>query len=200
VPSCAEGGVLGVLPGIVGSLQAMEVVKFVTGIGESLIGRLLLYDALAAEFKTLLLEADPDCPVCGSDRSIVELIDYDAFCGTVTESSVTQEPGSQNMNPPSPTCSPAELKAMMDERSDVILIDVRTPSEYEIDNIGGQLLPLMDLPDRLEELNDFKDKEVIVMCRSGNRSAQAQAFMLQNGFTNVVNLAGGILAWNNDIG
>ena len=201
VLSCAEGGVLGVLPGIIGSLQAVEVVKFITGIGSALIGRLLLYDALAVEFKQLSLDADPDCPVCGENRTITKLIDYDAFCGNPVKSvDKNSDLVQNNMNPLYPTCSPAELKKMMDERDDVVLIDVRTPPEYEIENLGGQLLPLMDLPDRLSELDDHKNKDVVVMCRSGVRSAQAQAYLIQNGFASVTNLAGGILAWKSDLG
>jgi sulfur-carrier protein adenylyltransferase/sulfurtransferase len=200
VPSCAEGGVLGVLPGIVGSLQAMEVVKFVTGVGKPLIGRLLLYDSLSAEFRTLALDADSECSVCGTNPTISELIDYDVFCGTSAEEVDHTESVQRPMNPLYQTCSPAELKAMMDERDDVILIDVRTEPEYEMENLGGTLLPLMDLPEKIGELNEHKNREIVVMCRSGARSAQAQTFMIQSGFENVINLAGGIIAWKNDIG
>jgi molybdopterin/thiamine biosynthesis adenylyltransferase/rhodanese-related sulfurtransferase/molybdopterin converting factor small subunit len=185
VPSCAEGGVLGVLPGIIGVIQATEAIKLVLGTGEPLIGRLLLYDALSMTFRHLKVRRDPACPVCGDSPTIRELIDYDAFCG------VTPRPQAA---PTVPAISVRELKERFDRKEDVLLIDVREPNEYEICRIpGSRLIPLGQLAGRAGELD--REREIVVHCKSGVRSAKAVAQLQQLGFPRVLNLTGGILAW-----
>src|SRR6202451_260113 len=186
VPSCAEGGVLGVLPGIVGSLQAVETIKLILGAGDPLIGRLLLFDALGMKFRELKLKKNPDCPLCGTNRTITKLIDYEEFCGIRGEEApapITQVP----------EMTPRELKQRLDRGDDLFVLDVREPHEYQICNINGYLLPLGDLPKRVHELDS--SREIVAHCRSGKRSAKAVAFLQQAGFRKVHNLAGGILAW-----
>jgi adenylyltransferase/sulfurtransferase len=183
VPSCAEGGVLGILPGLVGVMQATEVIKLIVGIGESLIGRLLMVDALGMKFRELRLKKNPGCPACGTNSTIKALIDYEQFCGI----------GGEAKKVNIPTISVEELKRRRDAGEDVFVLDVREPNEYQICNLDGHLIPLNDLPKRVAELD--KDREIVAHCRSGGRSAQAVEFLQKSGFKNVRNLMGGILAW-----
>jgi sulfur-carrier protein adenylyltransferase/sulfurtransferase len=185
VPSCAEGGVLGILPGLLGVIQATEVIKLILGAGDSLIGRLLLVDALAMKFRELKLRKNPDCPVCGKNPTIKKLIDYQEFCGIRGEE-VEAEVTTSEMQV-------EELKQRLDRGDDLFILDVREPHEYQICNIGGHLIPLGDLPNRVNELDT--SKEIVAHCRSGVRSAKAVNFLRQAGFKKVHNLAGGILAW-----
>jgi adenylyltransferase/sulfurtransferase len=189
VPSCAEGGVLGVLPGIVGSIQAMETIKLILGTGETLAGRLLLFDALQMRFRELKLRKNPDCPLCGDRRSITALIDYDEFCGIRGEESAPAVTV--------PEITPRELKARLDRGDDLFILDVREPHEYQICQIGGHLLPLGELVRRVHELDS--SREIVAHCRSGKRSADAVAFLRQAGFRKIWNLKGGILAWSDEV-
>ncbi len=191
VPSCAEGGVLGVLPGIVGTIQAMEAIKLLLGIGETLAGRLLIFDALRMKFRELRISRDPACPACGDEPTVTELIDYERFCGyePVTESEMNDET----------ELSVNELKERLDRGEQIALVDVREPYEWDIGNLekqGARLIPLGDLPERFEEID--KDAEVVVHCRSGARSARAAEFLREKGYR-VRNLEGGILAWSDEI-
>jgi adenylyltransferase/sulfurtransferase len=192
VPSCAEGGVLGILPGLVGVIQATEVIKLILGKGESLIGRLLLVDALSMRFRELKLRKNPECPVCGENPTVTELIDYQHFCGIVPET-----PQEANVKNGIPQLSVKELKRRMDAGEDVYILDVREPYEYRIAQIGGMLIPQTDVPNRLAEID--RDREIIVQCRSGVRSQRIAEFLKQQGYPRVVNLAGGILAWSDEI-
>jgi sulfur-carrier protein adenylyltransferase/sulfurtransferase len=189
VPSCAEGGVLGILPGLVGVMQATEAIKLILGAGDPLIGRLLLVDALAMRFRELKLRKNPDCPACGTERTIKHLIDYNEFCGIRGE----EKPVDNQI----PTISVEELKQRKDAGEDVFVLDVREPHEYQICNINGHLIPLNDLPKRIHELDS--SREIVAHCRSGVRSAKAVEFLRQSGFTKVRNLMGGILAWADKI-
>ena len=192
VPSCAEGGVLGILPGIVGVIQATEVIKLILGKGEPLIGRLLLVDALSMRFRELKLRKNPECPVCGINPTVTELIDYNQFCG------ISPEPvqGLQVKNG-IPQISVKELKQRRDAGDDLFLLDVREPYEVQIAKMGGYLIPQNDVPNRLGELDP--SKEIVVHCRSGARSQRIAELLKQNGFQRVSNLAGGILAWSDEI-
>ena len=190
VPSCAEGGVLGVLPGIVGTIQATEAVKIVLGIGETLIGRLLLFDALKMQFRELKLRKNPECPICGEHPTIHQLIDYEAFCGVGVRQA---EMGDSTV----PQISAGELKARMDRGEDVFILDVREPHEYGLVNMHGYLIPLGDLPRRVNELDSSRD--IVVHCHIGSRSASAVKFLREMGFTKAVNLAGGIDRWAAEI-
>jgi adenylyltransferase/sulfurtransferase len=192
VPSCAEGGVLGILPGLVGVIQATEVIKLILGKGESLIGRLLLVDALSMRFRELKLRKNPECPVCGENPTVTELIDYQHFCGIVPET-----PQEASVKNGIPQLSVKELKRRMDAGEDVYILDVREPYEYRIAQIGGKLIPQTDVPNRLAEID--RDREIIVQCRSGVRSQRIAEFLKQQGYPRVVNLAGGILAWADEI-
>ena len=192
VPSCAEGGVLGILPGLVGVIQATEVIKLILGKGESLVGRLLLVDALNMRFRELKLRKNPECPVCGPNPTVTALIDYDHFCGIVPET-----PQEKNLKNGIPQLTVKELKARRDAGEDVFLLDVREPYEYQIAQIGGKLIPQNDVPNRLAEIP--RDREIVVQCRSGARSQRIAEFLKQSGYTQVVNLAGGILAWSDEI-
>jgi len=192
VPSCAEGGVLGILPGLVGVIQATEVIKLILGKGEPLIGRLLLVDALNMRFRELKLRKNPDCPVCGQNPTVTELIDYQQFCGFAPET-----PQEKIVKNGIPQLTVKELKRRIDAGEDVQLIDVREPYEYQIAQIGGKLIPQNDVPNRLAEID--RDREVIVHCRSGARSQRIAEFLKQAGYPKVVNLAGGILAWSDEI-
>jgi molybdopterin/thiamine biosynthesis adenylyltransferase/rhodanese-related sulfurtransferase len=185
VPSCAEGGVLGILPGLVGVIQATETIKLILGKGTPLIGRLLLVDALDMKFRELKLRKNPDCPACGTHRTITKLIDYNEFCGIRGEESTV------DVNVPEMQVE--ELKQQLDAGDDIFVLDVREPHEYQICNIGGHLIPLGELPKRLNELDS--SREIVAHCRSGMRSAKAVDFLKQAGFKKVRNLAGGILAW-----
>jgi len=184
VPSCAEGGVLGILPGLVGVMQATEAIKLILGKGEPLIGRLLLVDALAMRFRELRLKKNPDCPACGK-RTIKALIDYNEFCGIRGEE--------KRVETPIPTISVEELKQRRDAGENIFVLDVREPHEYQICNLNGYLIPLNDLPKRVGELDP--KREIVAHCRSGMRSAKAVEFLRQSGFANAKNLLGGILAW-----
>jgi sulfur-carrier protein adenylyltransferase/sulfurtransferase len=192
VPSCAEGGVLGILPGLVGVIQATEVIKLILGKGDSLVGRLLLVDALNMRFRELKLRKNPECPVCGLHPTVTALIDYDHFCGIVPET-----PQEKNVKNGIPQLTVKELKARRDSGKDVFLLDVREPYEYQIAQIGGTLIPQNDVPNRLAEIP--RDREIVVQCRSGARSQRIAEFLKQSGYTQVANLAGGILAWSDEI-
>lgn len=187
VPSCAEGGVLGVLPGLLGLVQATEALKLLLGIGDSLAGRLLRVDALGASFQTLVVERDPACPVCGDAPTILSPSDTAAACGTPPMSSV-------------PEITVHEYKALRDGSEPPFLLDVRQPEEYEQANLDGALIPLGELADRIGELDGHRaDAQIVVQCRSGGRSAKAVELLQAHGFTNVVNLQGGILGWAKEI-
>jgi adenylyltransferase/sulfurtransferase len=185
VPNCAQAGVLGVLPGIIGMLQTIEAIKLIIGIGEPLIGRLLHFDALKVTFRELKLRRDPQCPVCGENPTIFAPIDYDQFCGARDDAIV-------------PGISVQELKAKMDAREAFGLVDVREPFEFEIARIdGAKLIPLGEIPERADELD--RQQMLVVHCHSGHRSAQAVRLLKQRGFANVYNLEGGIDAWSDFI-
>jgi len=192
VPSCAEGGVLGILPGLVGVIQATEVIKLILGKGESLVGRLLLVDALNMRFRELKLRKNPECPVCGTNPTVTQLIDYDHFCGIIPET-----PQEKNVKNGIPQITVKELKVRRDAGEDIFLLDVREPYEYQIAQIGGTLIPQNDVPQRLAEIP--RDREIVVQCRSGARSQRIAEFLMQSGYTQVVNLAGGILAWSDEV-
>jgi len=192
VPSCAEGGVLGILPGLVGVIQATEVIKLILGKGESLVGRLLLVDALNMRFRELKLRKNPECPVCGTNPTVTQLIDYDHFCGIVPEA-----PQEKNLKNGIPQITVKELKARRDACEDIFLLDVREPYEFQIAEIGGKLIPQNDVPQRLSEIP--RNREIVVHCRSGARSQKIAEFLKQSGYNDVVNVAGGILAWADEI-
>jgi adenylyltransferase/sulfurtransferase len=185
VPSCAEGGVLGILPGVIAMIQATEAVKLITGIGEPLIGRFLHYDALSMRFSEFRFAKDPECPVCGKNPSVTKLIDYDGFCGIVPEANPVAE------------ISAAELARALGARSELLLVDVREPHEFEKARIeGARLIPLGQLGARLGELAEWKQRRVVMHCHKGGRSAKACAQLRAAGFANVANLTGGIDAWS----
>ncbi|RPJ58884.1 MAG: molybdopterin-synthase adenylyltransferase MoeB [Acidobacteria bacterium] len=189
VPSCAEGGVLGILPGLLGVIQATEVIKLILGKGESLAGRLLLVDALGMKFRELKLRKNPDCPVCGTNPSIVKLIDYEQFCGIVPETTETMAQDE---------ITATQLKRELESGEPPFVLDVRNPQEYQIARIpGAYLLPLQQLPARLQELDPLRD--TVVHCRTGVRSAQAIKLMRAAGFKKLRNLKGGIHAWADEV-
>src|SRR6201991_1487962 len=201
VPSCAEGGVLGILPGLVGVIQATEVIKLILGIGEPLIGRLLLVDSLGMSFRTLKLRKNPNCPACGT-HEINELIDYDQFCGIEKPTSVGPLEVARDKAVANaavvdgiPQITVEALKQKLDAKETVFVLDVREPHEYQIANLGAPLIPVGSIESRLTELADRKNDEIIVHCRSGARSQKAALALKAAGFTNVSNLSGGILAW-----
>lgn len=196
VPSCAEGGVLGILPGLLGLIQATEAIKLILGQGEPLIGRLLLVDALGMKFREMKLRKNPDCPVCGTHRTVTKLIDYQQFCGIKPEPKVEAGAALQPQNGV-PQIAPVELKKRLDNHEDIFVLDVREPHEYQIVNLGAKLIPLGDLPQRAGELD--KNREIVVHCKSGGRSQKAAEFLTQNGFKKVSNLAGGITRWADDV-
>jgi len=189
VPSCAEGGVLGILPGLIGCIQATEAVKLILGKGEPLIGRLLLYDALQMVFREFKVRRNPKCPMCGDRPTITKLIDYEQFCGL------------QGQEAPAPAAADGageitveDLKRRIDQGEDLFILDVRNPEEFQICRIpGSTLLPLPELPQRFRELDPAR--EMVVHCKSGMRSAKAVQFLRQQGFRKLANLKGGILAW-----
>jgi molybdopterin/thiamine biosynthesis adenylyltransferase/rhodanese-related sulfurtransferase len=190
VPSCAEGGVLGVLPGIVGCIQAIETVKLILGKGHPLIGRLLLFDALGMKFRELKLRKNPECPVCGTHPTVTYLIDYEEFCGVRGEESEPAETV--------PEVSVSELKERMDNGAPFVLIDVREPHEFDICRIpGSQLIPLSEFTRRMNELNS--SDEILIHCLSGMRSAQATSLLRKAGFRKVYNVRGGIRAWASEV-
>ena len=188
VPSCAEGGVLGILPGVVGTIQATETVKLIIGVGEPLINRFMIYDALRMKFRELKLRRDPECPVCGDRPTVTQLIDYDQFCGITPTNPVLDDSTSGD------DVTVEELKLFIDNNDGVFLLDVREPQEHQICSIPGSvLIPLGELPNRISELGGHKD--VVVHCKSGVRSAKAVKILSDAGFTKVRNLSGGILRW-----
>jgi adenylyltransferase/sulfurtransferase len=206
VPSCAEGGVLGILPGLVGVIQATEVIKLILGIGDSLAGRLLLIDALGMNFRTLKLRKNPDCPVCGTHPTVTALIDYDQFCGIEKPKAVgplevarDKAVGEAPIVDGILQISVEALKKKIDAREDFFLLDVREPHEYKIANLGAPLIPVGELEKRVGELAAQKDREIVVHCKSGGRSQKAALILKNAGFQQVENLAGGILAWADKI-
>ena len=191
VPSCAEGGVLGILPGLLGIIQATEAIKLILGRGEPLIGRLLLVDALAMRFRELKLRKNPECPVCGEHPTVTHLIDYEQFCGIAPRG---QETAVKNGIP---QMSVQELKRRLDAGDSLLLLDVREPFEYQIAHIGGTFIPMNDVPRRLNEID--RNREIVVHCAVGGRSQRVAEFLKQNGYGKVSNLAGGIRAWSEQI-
>jgi sulfur-carrier protein adenylyltransferase/sulfurtransferase len=192
VPSCAEGGVLGVLCASIGSIQVNEAIKLITGVGDSLAGRLMIYDALEMNYRTVRVRKDPECAICGKNPSITELIDYDAFCGAVSADAEEAASGS--------TITATELKAMLDREDNIFLIDVREPNEYEIVSIPGATLIPKDqflTGAALERLP--QDKRIVLHCKSGARSAEALAIVKNAGFSDAVHVGGGVLAWVNQV-
>jgi sulfur-carrier protein adenylyltransferase/sulfurtransferase len=191
VPSCAEGGVLGVLPGVIGVIQATEAIKLITGIGEPLIGRFLIYDALRMKFRELKLRKDPDCPVCGTHPTVTKLIDYDQFCGI--HPAAPEPSGARAVNNATEITA-VELKQKLERGDKVKILDVREPNEYQINRIpGATLIPLGEVARRYAELDP--DEEMVVHCKMGGRSAKAADFLRSVGFKKVRNLTGGILEW-----
>ena len=201
VPSCAEGGVLGILPGLVGIIQATEVIKLILGKGDPLVGRLLLVDALAMRFRELKLKKNPECPVCGAHPTVTALIDYQEFCGVAAYQQfcgiapeANPKAGQETtLKNGIPQMTVQELKVRRDRGEDLFVLDVREPYEYQIANIGGTLIPQNEVPLRLAEID--RNREIVVECRSGGRSQRIAEFLAQQGYANVKNLAGGILAW-----
>jgi sulfur-carrier protein adenylyltransferase/sulfurtransferase len=193
VPGCSEAGVLGVVPGIIGTIQALEAIKLVLGAGDPLVDRLLLVDGLRMRFRELRLRKDPDCPVCGDRPTIRDLIDYDRFCGILPED---QPERSMSV----PEITPSELKERLDRGDPLVIVDVREPYEWDIGNLeeyGALLVPLGELEDRLDELD--REAEIVLQCRSGARSARALLQMRSEGFQRLLNLKGGILAWSDEV-
>lgn len=191
VPSCAEGGVLGILPGLIGVIQATEAVKLILGKGETLVGRLLLYNAMNMSFRELKLRKDPQCPLCGDNPTVTELIDYDHFCGINTGQESPLLGAQDNL-------SAQEVKARLDSKDDVLLLDVREPHEYDICKLpNSKLIPLGQVEKRIGEID--RDADIIVYCRSGVRSAQAAKFLLDAGYRKVKNMEGGMLAWSDRV-
>ena len=197
VPSCAEGGVLGVLPGVIGVIQATEAIKLITGIGEPLIGRFMIYDALRMKFRELKLRKDPDCPVCGTHPTVTKLIDYEEFCGL--RPSVEAEAAAAVAANAGPAASQTditavELKQRLDRGDKLVIVDVREPNEYQINRIPGSvLIPLGEIPRRYAELDE--EAELVMQCKMGGRSAKAADYLRSVGFKRVLNLKGGILEW-----
>jgi adenylyltransferase/sulfurtransferase len=192
VPSCAEGGVLGILPGLVGCIQATEAVKLILGTGTPLVGRLLLYDALQMSFREFKVRRNPKCPMCGDHPTITGLIDYDEFCG------IRGQEAAAPAAPQGDDTSVEELKRRIDRGEALFILDVRNPEEFQICRIpGSTLIPLPELPRRFDELD--RGQEIVVHCKSGMRSLKAMQFLKQQGFTRIRNLKGGILAWADKI-
>jgi adenylyltransferase/sulfurtransferase len=192
VPSCAEGGVLGVLCASIGSIQVNEAIKVITGIGDPLVGRLMIYDALEMTYRSVKVRKDPECPVCGKNPTITELIDYEAFCGAVSEEAAEAVQGS--------TITAKDLKNMMDNDENIFVVDVREPNEYEIVSIpGATLIPKGEFISgaALEKLP--QDKRIVLHCKSGARSAEALAIVKDAGFSDAVHVGGGVLAWVNQV-
>jgi adenylyltransferase/sulfurtransferase len=228
VPSCAEGGVMGVLPGIIGTLQANEVLKLILGAGRAAIGRLVTFSSMDFEFRTFKIRRDPGCPVCGEHPTITKPIDYEQFCGVpaldpksleetareVQQYKTPQAPGAGgaqiDLDPrglprnyqfkPDWEVTPREVKSLLDRNEKFVFIDCRLPNEYAITHIeGAQLIPLQQIGSRMNELAPHKDEKIVVHCRSGARSLQFAQMLRQNGFKDVKSMAGGILLWNKDI-
>jgi adenylyltransferase/sulfurtransferase len=201
VPSCAEGGVLGILPGVIGTLQATEAIKVLAGIGEPLVGRLLLYDALAMRFRELRVPKDPNCPVCGAHPTITEPIDYEAFCGMPSYDGSaytnTHQNEKQGEDMAVREISVEELAMLRETGEPHTLIDVRERNEFEVANIGGTLIPLSEFEQRADEVP--REGRVIVHCKMGGRSARAIEYLQAKGYTNLENLQGGITAWSDRV-
>ena len=196
VPSCAEGGVLGVLPGVIGVIQATEAIKLLTGIGEPLVGRFLIYDALRMRFRELKLRKDPDCPVCGTHPTVTKLIDYEEFCGLrpSAEAEAAAAVAAASAAASATEISALELKARLDRGDKLVIVDVREPNEYQINRIpGSMLIPLGEIPRRYAELDS--EAELVMQCKVGGRSAKAADYLRSVGFKRVLNLTGGILEW-----
>jgi len=197
VPSCAEGGVLGVLPGIIGSLQALETIKLIIGQGKTLAGRLLLFDALTMRWRELTVRRNPACPACGDQPTVTKLIDYEEFCG------LRQQRAQAAAADAVPEIGAAELRDRLDAGDPIALIDVREPHEWDIVNLGSygaRLIPLGELPERLSELSDLNSAdEIVVYCRTGRRSARAAGLLREAGFMRVLNLRGGMHAWADEV-
>jgi molybdopterin/thiamine biosynthesis adenylyltransferase/rhodanese-related sulfurtransferase len=196
VPSCAEAGVLGVLPGIIGCVQALEAVKLLLGQGDLLVGRLLLFDALRMRFREMRLRRDPACPLCGDHPTIHELIDYEQFCGYAPAETTTEN----RMKLEVPEITPTELKERLDRGDRLTIIDVREPFEWDIGNLeayGARLIPMQQVPHRLDEIDPAD--EIVLQCRSGARSGNVLGFLRQHGYERVLNLKGGILAWSDEV-
>jgi len=192
VPSCAEGGVLGVLCASIGSIQVTEAIKLITGIGEPLAGRLMIYDALEMTYRTVRVRKDPECPVCGKNPTITELIDYEEFCGTVSEDAQKAAAGS--------TITATELKQMLDRDENIFLIDVREPNEYEIVSIpGATLIPKGEFLSGAALERMPQDRRIVLHCKSGQRSAEVLAVVKDAGFSDAVHVGGGVLAWINQV-
>jgi adenylyltransferase/sulfurtransferase len=192
VPSCAEGGVLGVLCASIGSIQVTEAIKLITGIGEPLAGRLMIYDALEMTYRTVRVRKDPECPVCGKNPTITELIDYEEFCGTVSEDAQKAAAGS--------TITATELKQMLDRDENIFLIDVREPNEYEIVSIpGATLIPKGEFLSGAALERMPQDKRIVLHCKSGQRSAEVLAVVKDAGFSDAVHVGGGVLGWINQV-
>ena len=186
VPSCAEGGVLGVLCATIGSIQANEAIKLITGVGEPIVGRLVIYDALELSFKDIRVRKDPECAVCGKHPTVTELIDYEDFCGVVSQEAEQAARGA--------TLTPAELKALLDSGRPLTLVDVREPVEWQINRLpGAELIPLGTLPEHLAELP--QTEPIVLYCKSGQRSAEALWLLRQSGFSTARHLGGGITAY-----
>jgi molybdopterin/thiamine biosynthesis adenylyltransferase/rhodanese-related sulfurtransferase len=195
IPSCAEGGVLGILPGTIGTIQATEAIKLILGRGQPLIGRMLLYDALDMTWDTIKVRKDPNCPVCGEHPTQTKLIDYEQFCGVPAHDH--SDFGSSDAARPVPVITARDLEKRLDAGEGLFLLDVREPHEADISSIGGTLIPKDVVRQRLNEVP--RDVPVVVYCRSGSRSATVVRWLEDDGYTNVVNLAGGINAWAREI-
>jgi adenylyltransferase/sulfurtransferase len=200
VPSCAEGGVLGVLPGIVGCLQALETIKVLTGIGEPLKGRLVVFDALGMKFRELKIRKDPACPICGEKRTIHELIDYHQFCGIPNEEArkAAEAAKASTMKPDEIT--PAQLNERMKKGDKPFLVDVRNANELDICKLDYDAwIPVNEFGERWQELETHKDKEIVIYCRSGSRSGAAVRFLKEQGFSHPVNMVGGMNRWSDEV-
>jgi adenylyltransferase/sulfurtransferase len=192
VPSCAEGGVLGVLCASIGSIQVNEAIKLIMGIGDPLVGRLMIYDALDMTYRPVRVRKDPECPVCGKNPTVTELIDYEEFCGTVSEDAQKAAAGS--------TITASELKEMLDRKDDIFLVDVREPNEYEIVSIpGAVLIPKGEFLSGAALERMPQDKRIVLHCKSGQRSAECLAVVKDAGFSDAVHVGGGVLAWINQV-
>jgi len=195
VPSCAEGGVMGAMVGTIGAMQATEAIKLITGVGTPAIGKLVIYNSLDMQFRNLKLRKDPNCPLCGEHPTVKELIDYEMFCGMKVEETQTKE-----VTVNKDEIDALALKVKIDEKQDFVLVDVREQNEYDMARIPGSVLvPLSQLPNRFHELDKYKGKEIVVHCKMGGRSAKAITFLKQQGFENLVNLAGGITGWSDQV-
>jgi len=194
VPGCAEAGVLGVLPGVIGTIQATEVLKLILGVGEPLVGRLVTFDALAMRFEEITLARNPDCPVCGESPTILELTEYEGYCEGADQARDTKAPSARPHEAGDVDITVEELKARLDSGDDVVLLDVREPHERFICDLpSSTLIPMAEIPRRMDEID--RQRDVVVYCRSGARSSRVVAFLRRQGFERVMNLRGGMLDW-----